>query len=1420
MRRSIYFLFAILTFSVVLDPLTTKADTKYVVKDAAKMNSLFNALGGPSWNRKAGWPVSTGESSTYITTPDHVFFATKTRTEGQTTYYEYYLKRFDISYVGAIGTMPSSIVFDSLEVFSVSDTGIVGTFPVINSPVLKQVGFFNVGLTGQIPDYSRPSLERIDFYGTKATGGLPAMTAPNLVRYRFASNKLLTGPVGTLVAPKLKELEITFSDSLAGQLFALNFPVLESVIIRFNSKLAGTISTLSLPKLNYCTIDNTKIEGTIPEVNLPLATYFNVSNNNLSGTIPAVNLPLSRAFDVSHNKLSGTMPAMSLPTCTEFNVSYNELSGALPSLTMPKCSTIHVSRNKFTGSIDALNLPAATSITANNNLFDQQLPTAWVSATITNLNLGYNKFKGSIPAWTLPEATAVILERNLLSGPLPLLQLPKVRTLNLYSNKLSGAVPPLVLPAISYIALDSNRFTDLPEFLKTCPTLQNLGASANRLTFAALERNIAIKSFSFLRQDSVELFIEKLKDNRTLFYVKVDGTANTYTWHRDNADGSSYWYSDVTKDSLIAPAGESRLHYAKIRNTIVERFELVSRKHPSGGGIANPWVYKNLSFFAEGNEGWQVEEGTSVISNSGTVTVNEMLVFEGSIKIDTEAVSISAEGKFSLRDVPLPGGGTGTFIVSEGKYALKLLGESGSITNFANSVLSKIPKVAGISINISNIKLIGGRSASGISISGSIEFDGLTNGCRDGEPGPTKIEIEDLEYTKTDGPRLAGMKVEDLGLSFFPKFCVKSLEAKYEREKNKLSFGALVAMPFAEVGGGMALIGTAVDSIAWRIEATEAAVPLGNTNLGISGFFGSISGIQSTPLDVELGGVFVTMVPKDFVKFDLAGTFTAPATIGAKIDGKAIPTPGEDDQYQLALKGSTKYDFAEGMANLEGEAHMGTTDGEEYFLDGSLKIDFKAASLAMKGDLSGGYTIRSFKSETANDFPYDWLNTKLGLPKKVSTEAKFAFIKSRVLYGVAHLGKSLGDIEYVFDFRKSWRDPDFLFWKRTPAAEEMEGGEAGLTVTTKRVIVPANATRLVIRIYSPTALRTSTLVNPTGTTITGTDESKNIDYAVAPTGKTAFWTLMQPAAGVWTINVPQATTNDVVETFLSTTPQPFTVSATQVQRTATFSWTGGGSASDTVAFFVAGTGTSADGVFLGTESMDRGQITVQIPTDLAVCSFMVEAQAIRDGSIFADTASQLLTVTATKLVAPTNMRATYLKSWKRLRIAWTPSAIADSTVRSYVILARTPSGTERLVGEAFRWVGWVELPYEAQTGDVLLVRSVNAAGKAGCSTVISTVVTDVVEETTPSITQHGITVVPHPITGTSVVRIDVEAPSYVSVRLLDMRGVVVAEFTDNVFVTDAAHTVQIDHSIAPTGMYMLDVTTTSGRYHIPVVIQQ
>ena len=228
-------------------------------------------------------------------------------------------------------------------------------------------------------------------------------------------------------------------------------------------------------------------------------------------------------------------------------------------------------------------------------------------------------------------------------------------------------------------------------------------------------------------------------------------------------------------------------------------------------------------------------------------------------------------------------------------------------------------------------------------------------------------------------------------------------------------------------------------------------------------------------------------------------------------------------------------------------------------------------------------TVRpSWAQRMAHDVPGGTAaeDDDLGLPKKFATEANFVFVKSRILFGIAHLGPGLGDIEYSFDFTKNWRHADFLNWKRIPATEELRGG-SGEIATTRNVIVPDNATRMVVRVKGASTLPSSSLTLPNGTTVTGTDAAKQIDYTVASGNVKAFWTVLEPSAGRWTINAPSAATGDVIEIFVDALPAPFTFTHTQQNRNVTLTWTPQGNVDDSIAFFVAGTGTTADGLDLG-----------------------------------------------------------------------------------------------------------------------------------------------------------------------------------------------------------------------------------------------
>lgn len=935
------------------------AQNQYIINDAAALNELWTAVGGPTWPNQQGWPIPVGwQSGDRPATIFGVYFVDSSYSvdDGKLRRTEFWASSIGFRTATGQGSFPAAISFPKLEHFQFyADSAIGGSFPDFSGcPKLRQFVMANVKAEGSLTAIQHSSLEEFSLSGTKLKGSIETIDCPK-IRYLSISNNGFRGTLPPFSAPNLEKLDI---------------------------RGAGPWEK-----------DTTKqrLSGTFPSIEAPKLKELIINGNAFSGPVPNINQwPMLQEAMLYDNMFSGPVPDVALENLKRYSASRNPLQSALPQFTAPKLETIEMSSCSL---------------------------------------------QGAIPQW------------NLLA----------LQHLSLDNNELQGAFPVMSTPKLYWLIMTANGIDYLPHLLGSYPELEGASFRENALQFDDMERNadmLAKDVWQYWDQDSIDLYREEIGDSFH-FSVKARGEANTYMWFScaslvDSAKGPSL---------VVAKSAFNQCEHVScvVSNPNAPELRLLTRKSPPPSTV-NPLVVAGIEFYGKTSP-WKGSSKKPTYTTSGDVKINDFLQFSGSIEIDTEAVSLKGQGRFFLIDVPLPGRNIGTFELASGSFTLGLLGDKGAITGFASSAISRLPTIGGVKIHLSSISLVGGRNAHGISISGGITVNGLSNGCHSNGPGPTVINIEGLTYSRTEGISVSGMKVENVGFTSFPRFCLKSLEASYNDKEDKLAFGATVAMPFAEVGGGVQLLGGAVDSVAWRIEATEHAIPLGQTNLGIAGFFGDISKIVKGPLNVTLGGIFTSMVPKDFVKFDLAGTYESPSTIGATIDGVAIPVPLTDDLYQLKLKGALSYDFANGFTKMSGEAHVGTTDGKKYFIDGSMKLDMKAASLALKGSLSGGYEIQAFESENADAFPYDWINAKLGLPKKFTTEAQFVFIKSRLLFGTANLGPDLGVIDYVFDFNKNHTDPDFLYWRRSPGTKDLIGFDPDAPAAQRSVSVPASARR-------------------------------------------------------------------------------------------------------------------------------------------------------------------------------------------------------------------------------------------------------------------------------------------------------------------------------------------------------------------------
>ena len=1404
----------LVTASLLTAPLA--AETYHLVVDAAQMNSLYTALGGSNWKNTTGWPVPEGEQATSPIPTANATYMTRVRTSGEDRVVEYYLKDFRLSGQGATGQIPSPIAFDSLRTFAVqSEEGITGPFPAITSPKIEEISFVRVNLTGAIPSYGGEHLESLTLNWTLATDSIPGIVGPNLRELTIRYNDQLNGKLGTVDAPNLETLYLQHSKLLTGKIYAFNFPKAKSIVIEDCPLLGGTITNLVLPELEKLEIRRTGIGGELPETDLPKLELLIIEESQITGDLPTLNAPVLVKVSLYNNNLNGRLHPQTLPALEWFSIQGNTMTGPIPALTLPACTYFLIDGNRFDGRIEQLDFPSMEVLSARECGLQGELPEEWSSTNLRELYLPGNMISGTLPNWTLAGLTGLDLTSNNLTGPIPPWSMPKLTAVQMSYNQLEGDVPQLDLPWLNTLYLESNAITGLPKLRDGCPDLYYLAVSNNKLTFGSIESNVDVPSFTYIPQDEIPLYWRETPDKKTVLYVEVDGTANKYDWYKVDDQGAAVKIATDTGDNLLVEDLGSTVYFCKVRSTKVS-LVLTSSRVAVEGGPSKGVIVGGLEFVTESDDGWQKITGTNKIKTSGKVTINQFLVFEGAIEIDTVSVSLTVTGKFILENVPLPGGGQGTFTVCDAiePYTLKILGTDGRITEFINAKLTALPMIAGVEVKLTEIKLLGGRNATGISINGKMKITGMKNGCYQDKPGDAEFEITDLAFKRDSGFSVGGMVIKNLGLSFFPKFCVKEIKAAYDNAKNKLSLGAKIDMPFVEVGGGVALIGYDVDSLHWRMDVKTKALPIGTTNFGMSGLFGKIWDIKTTPLKIELGGIFKTLIPDAFAKFDVSGTYEAPSTLGLKVDGGVVPSLSDAERYQVKFNGSAAYDFALSILKLDGGVKVGTNDGEKYFVDGQGKLNLYAETRKMTGRLEGSILIEPFGAESLESYPYDWLMRKHKWPWKFSAKANFVRARWKLLFGVAHLGETLGDLKFVFDFSKKWDDPDFLYWDRTEAAQPLLGGVPGVA-TDRTAIIPLDVSRMVVRIVGEGSIPATTLTDPSGTTHTPGEVGAGITYDEDVENDKVFWTVVDPVAGSWMVSAPSVLERDRIKIYVHQRFDGIDFTLTQQERSVTIDWQPSGSSGDSVSFFVTGTQTSADGIHLGTTSLLAGSLELNLSENLPVCSFLVEAQGVQGFDAFVDTLGTTVEIENERVLAPSNMRAMYFTGQERVNITWTPAPSSDTNVTSYVVHVKRSDGAEELLGSAFRWVGWVTLPYLRQEGDRILVRGVDETGLTGCPSEIMEVTTDLQDLADEDITD--IVAIPHPVKNEAVIAFNNTGYGAVTISIFDVQGrQVINAPLGALDVGVQRHTVRMGG--LPTGLYIVLVQTSDGILRTPVVV--
>ena len=1316
---------------------------KYHIIDAAEANKIYNATGGSAWTNHKNWPIATGVTFGYKI-PSGVSFAF-----GDTTILSYpppaldtgivelLIKELNLPANNMSGTLPA-FSLDSLQVVDVSDNSF-STLPVFNLPSLRSFSAGRCGIGGALVQWNTPKLQFV---------------------YLWKNN--ITSVAADLTYSELKYLNLS-ENAIQGQLTQWNTPKLEYLNLGAN-KLSGVSSDLVYPYLYFFDLTFNNISGDLPNWNFPNLKELYLSLNNFTGNIPSFAYPLMEIFRVESNNLSGEIPDFNWPNLKVFDAGDNQLTGDLPLLNSPGLETYSLFYNQLTGDLKNLNFPALKYLWLNDN-----------------------QLNGVIQSpINLPALIRFELNENKLRGPITSLYLPEVQYFRVQNNDFSGEFPYAAMPKLKYLVIDGNNFTRLPDYTGGSPDLYEVSCWYNKFHFDDLLPYKDLGRFFYYEMQPVDMSASPVGDSIRLS-VNVRGAGNEYTWYKGHDN-----IVKVGVDVFMIYKTEKPEDYeCQITNPLLPYLTLHSK-------LAQPVIppcWDNGIFsicITTPDEGWEKGDEANEIQTTLPLSINDFILFEGSIILDTVDLEMKINGKFYLENILLPGGNVGNFTLAQGKYTLALAGSDGSITGFINDALSTyVPQIGGLKIKLEKLKLVGGFHATGVSLSFKVSWDNIVPSCGSTSTQTTAISIEGLKIT-VDGFDVGGVKVEDLG--FAPKFCLKKFLANYDRPKDKLTFGLTILTPFIEVGAGLGLAGGAVDSIAMKAELQNIIIPIGTTGIGVIGCEGWVSSIKSPPWNMRFGGIFSAVVNDDLFRLTTSVEYIPPAELKIEAgDGKFFNTHFDDDWWLIegGIYGSVNFKTESMKAGGQIKiAPYKSGDTKKFIGNGSIDMSYRNEANALAGKFNGSFTV----PKLSNSWPFDWLDSKLNLPYTATANGVLVYkTGTKFIIGTINFSSRIGDLQYRIELAKPFTDPDYL----TLTVVDGQVTPVHAATFDYTFTVPDQTTMAVVKATHTTDLPLVALRQPDGTEISEAIPSANAELDKDIVAHKTFWTLYTPQPGLWTAAVePDADIN----VYYFGKPSLFSINATQEPDGLHVSWDPSLFApTDSIDFFADDDQENFDGVYMMTTGATTGAATIPNALFENQCAFNLQALAYQDQSLLTDYAAASFTNSLSSFGLPEDIVVHFNTQSLLIEASWTPSP--HPNIAGYVI-ELVENGVSRVIGMPYSDQNTFTYQLDAYTGQKLVIYAYGVEGEVSCASREYELSTSAVEEMPDPVFTENLFVYPNPFTDICTIRITSTTSKEGTLRVFNSQGVLLRT-VPQVSLLKGVNDLPLSMSEMPPGSYFI-----------------
>lgn len=1224
------------------------------------------------------------------------------------------------------------------------------------------------------------------------------------------------------------------------------------------------VTKINLPRTMFSNSD-AKLKGSIPSSigNLTELTYLCLYGDLSGGGIPSSignllkldTLKLSRAItgeipesignlinlkslELEYNYFSGEIPSSigNLTLLKRLNLPGYSLSGEIPSSigNLVKLEYLNLNDNELNGEIPSSigNLTFLQFLEISNNNLTGQIPES--IGNLTNLiefRSIQNSFTGGIPAsiGNLSSIEKLTLNDNNFTSEIPasIGNLTTLTHLDLASNNLTSRIPNEFKNLVNIVRLllgNNNLYGDVPVELANFSNLEILSLSHNNFNFTNLEP-LALANLSKIGYESQEpLVLERATINgKTELEMKAGGKNTIYKWYYNNVEVAGANESKFT----VSGDNEVRRYRCKATNSLLPYLTLTGI--PPENDTKNCWQSGQLTFCIYDGE-WEIENGTSKITTTKIVSINDFLFFDGTMTIDTLNLEVASNGEFYVDNIPLAGGSFGKYTLLKGKQNLTLMGSEGKIMDFVNTGLSKTASLFGAQLSIYDLQFFSRQDTFGMKVGCSAHIPWVSESC--GTPGiytpGTDLTLKNLEITNK-GIMSLGFEAENIGL-FKAGYCLNRITYEHDWKNNILIAGGDISLPFiADVSGGYKLENGKIDSVAWSVEGGDMlpTSPTGLGTLGVSGFYGHISGLNQpgefdpVNLDIMFGGIFSDITSDKWYRITADGRTIWPKLFEFSGTGKLLK-PMEELPYQIQGDIIAAYDVPNKVLKIDYNGSFLTVD-EQYWLAtgrGGYTVNHSNSETEVEGYFSGDITL----PEISSYWPFNWFNSKtFGTYMNVFNE-NLKMVHGLLYYYPIPTETSdamLVKMAFIINTEKEFYESGYIRFpedSRVDIAVDVETKSGQIDNNVTEITVPENSEFGVIEIKSNTKASVSFISSPSGKIFSETSIEDRIIYSETEDKKTSFWSMLGPEPGDWHITLKNPQNNDLIISHFQLKSKDFNFSMNQSGDSINLEWDIAQVDSGQVINFMFDDDNSGfDGFKVVSADASLGSVSFTLDDNYPDCNYYLYAQLYNEMRVTEVYADDIIENHLSTLAPPENFSFAHNPQSGKIDFSWNPSP--SEQVTGYILSIIDSSGKDSVYAVVSSENENISLFVENYEDKFATIESYNQDWKIGCAATLPSLVTAVNEINSIEEPSEKLKVYPNPTSGNCTIRYFVSESSECQIMVFDINGRRIAHPIVG-FQTAGFHQVDFEYKDIPNGIYLIKFVNNQESFTVKSILSK